>query len=188
MMNRKSKIYTGQGDGGNTRLYGGRLVPKDNPFIEVYGTIDELNSILGVIVSIRPANKIQNILKQLQQDLFLISAELAAPVKQPKKGFRQRFKEQNIHQLERLIDAWDADLPVLKNFILPGGTSIAAWLHLARTVCRRAERRLVTLMRRDDTNPHIQIYLNRLSDLFFVLARSINRQKGKQDVIWKNIA
>jgi cob(I)alamin adenosyltransferase len=188
-MNRsgKIKIYTRQGDGGKTRLFGGRIVPKDNTRIEICGTLDELNSVLGLVLGMPSNGRMKKILRQLQNDIFLISAELAAPLAQGKKGFRVRFREQDILHLENVIDELDERLPLLENFILPGGTSTAAWLHLARTVCRRAERRLVTLQRREKTDPGIQIYLNRLSDLLFVLARYANQQQGKKDITWKNL-
>ena len=181
------KIYTGQGDKGNTRLIGGRIVRKDNDLVEVYGTLDELNSVLGTVSSEKLNGKLKKRLHQIQSDLFLISSELAAPEIKDKKKFNLRFNEQYIHDLEDFIDEIQKQLPQLRNFILPGGSRPAALLHLARTVCRRAERRLVTLTQRKKTDPNILIYLNRLSDLLFVLARYTNQLQGKKDIIWDNL-
>ena len=182
------KIYTGQGDGGKTRLYGGRIVYKDDPRIEVCGTLDELNCIVGLVLSIKSAGWLKKVLRPVQNDLFLISAELAAPVKKGKKAFKIKFNQQKIRELESGIDDLDLQLPPLKNFILPGsGTPAASQLHLARSVCRRAERRLVTLSRHEKIAGNIQIYLNRLSDLFFMLARYANHLQNKKDIIWKNL-
>jgi cob(I)alamin adenosyltransferase len=184
-----SKIYTGQGDGGKTRLYGGRIVFKDDPRIEICGTLDELNCIVGLALTVKSADRLKKIMRSVQNDLFLISAELAAPVLKGPRAFRIKFNKQKIHELESGIDDLAKKLPLLKNFILPGGggTSAAAWLHLARSVCRRAERRLVTLNRREKINGDILIYLNRLADLFFMMARYANRIQNKNDIIWKNL-
>jgi cob(I)alamin adenosyltransferase len=181
------KIYTGQGDRGSTRLLGGPSIRKDNARIEICGTLDELNSILGLIRSVVRPQRIKKPIYQIQNDLFLISSELAAPVTTVKKKFRQRFGRNYIRMLEHHIDTVQDFLPPLKNFILPGGTPSAAWLHLARTVCRRAERRLVTLMRKEKTDPDILVYLNRLSDFLFVLARYANYLGKQRDVVWKNM-
>ena len=181
------KIYTGQGDGGKTRLYGGRIVYKDDPRIEVCGTLDALNCIVGLVLSIKSAGWLKKVLRPVQNDLFLISAELAAPVKKGKKAFKIKFNQQKIRELESGIDDLERQLPPLKNFILPGsGTLAASQLHLARSVCRRAERRLVTLSRHEKIDSNILIYLNRLSDLFFMLARYANHIQNKKDIIWKN--
>ncbi len=183
----RSKIYTGQGDGGKTRLYGGRIVFKDDPRIEICGTLDELNSLVGLVLSIKPVDRTKKLLRSIQNDLFLISAELAAPEKKGKKAFKLKFETQKIRELELSIDDLDKKLPLLKNFVLPGGgTPVAAWLHLARSVCRRAERRVVTLSRSEKIDGNIQIYLNRLSDLFFMMARYANHIKNKKDIIWKS--
>jgi cob(I)alamin adenosyltransferase len=183
------KIYTGQGDGGKTRLYGGRIVFKDDPRIEVCGTLDELNCLAGLLLSVKPAGRLKKVLRSVQNDLFLISAELAAPVMKGKKAFKIKFDKKKIRELESSIDDLNQQLPLLKNFILPGGAGTsptAAWLHLLRSVCRRAERRLVTLSRGEKIDGNIQIYLNRLSDLFFMLARYDNHIKNKKETIWKN--
>ncbi len=182
------KIYTGQGDEGKTRLYGGRIVFKDDPRIEVCGTLDELNCIVGLVLSVKSAGRLKKVLRSVQNDLFLISAELAAPDMKGKKTFKIKFNHQKIRELESGIDDLDRKLPPLKNFILPGsGTLTASQLHLARSVCRRAERRLVTLSRHEKIDSNIRIYLNRLSDLFFMLARYANHIQNKNDIIWKNL-
>jgi cob(I)alamin adenosyltransferase len=181
------KIYTGQGDKGKTRLFGGRMVRKDDHLVEACGTLDELNSVLGVVVSEQLNPRMKKMLFRIQSDLFLISSELAAPANNDKTKFAQRFNEQFIHDLEHFIDELQKKLPPLRNFILPGGTHPAALLHLARTVCRRAERRLTALILNKKIDPDIFIYLNRLSDLLFVSARYTNYLQGKKDIIWNNL-
>jgi len=182
------KIYTGQGDRGRTKLFGGRSVFKDDPRIEICGALDELNCLVGLVLSAKPRSPLQKLLRSIQNDLFLISAELAAPVQKKAVSLKMKFDIQRIRILEMHIDDLDRELPPLKNFIMPGsGTPAAAWLHLARAVCRRAERRLVTLSRREKVDGNIQVYLNRLSDLLFMLARYANRLQNKKDIIWKRL-
>ena len=170
------KIYTRTGDRGETSLFGGARVPKNDPRIDAYGTIDELNSCLGVVLSVEPDAQ----LLEVQRDLFEIGAHLASPGTSRFTG----VESSRIEELERGIDAMEADLVPLKSFILPGGTAAAAQLHVARTVCRRAERLVVALQDDDPATQSSIAYLNRLSDYLFVAARYANRKRGVEDVPW----
>lgn len=179
------KIYTKTGDAGETGLFGGPRVPKCHPRIAAYGDVDELNAVLGWARSLEPPQSIESVLGPIQHDLFAIGGELAAvdPEKLP-----VRFNGlQRIAALETSIDQHESQLQPLKQFILPAGTPPAAALHMARTVARRAERSVVDLAATDGTtiSPDVMIYLNRLSDLLFVLARSVNSQLGVSDVPWE---
>ena len=184
------KIYTKTGDRGDTGLFGGGRVPKDHVRVDAYGEVDELNSTLGVvIVHLQEAGEtaLADGLRQVQADLFTIGANLATPA--PEDGGRENpyipaLDPARAATLEGWIDAADAELEPLKSFILPGGAPAAAALHLARTVCRRAERRVVTLSREVTVDPAVVIYLNRLSDLLFTLARLANHRAGVEDVPW----
>jgi cob(I)alamin adenosyltransferase len=170
------KIYTRTGDSGETSLFGGSRVAKDDPRIEAYGTIDELNSAIGVVRASWPSSPIDKQLNAIQSDLFDIGAHLAAPGNDRFAGVEPR----RIDELERAIDAMESELQPLTNFIIPGGSLPAAELHIARTVCRRAERRVVAL----EDNPATVAYLNRLSDYLFVAARYANRGHGVPDTPW----
>jgi cob(I)alamin adenosyltransferase len=179
------KIYTKTGDDGETGLFGGPRVRKDAPRIEAYGTVDELNSVIGVARSHELAGEFDAILNRIQNELFDLGAQLATP--NPAAHQTQLIGPDAIAALERAIDEFEKRLAPLKQFILPGGTPAAAQLHLARTVCRRAERRLVTLVS-TSTEPiagDLVIYLNRLSDLLFVMARAVNLAAGRADVPWQ---
>ena len=169
------KIYTRTGDSGETSLFGGSRVAKDDPRIEAYGTIDELNSTVGVARASWPSSPIDKQLGAIQSDLFDIGAHLAAPGNDRFAGVEPR----RIEELERAIDAMESELQPLTSFIIPGGSLAAAQLHVARTVCRRAERRVVAL---EDTAT--VAYLNRLSDYLFVAARYANRGHGVPDTPW----
>jgi cob(I)alamin adenosyltransferase len=175
------KIYTKTGDEGETGLFGGGRVPKDDPRVQAYGEVDELNAALGFGAALEPGNFELETLHTIQRDLFGIGAELATP--NPEK-LRAALTAGQVRALELVIDKHEATLPALKNFILPGGTPKAAAFHLARTTCRRAERSVVTLAREQQINPLIIHYLNRLSDLLFVLARAVNKQAGRSDIVW----
>ncbi|HEY4310382.1 MAG TPA: cob(I)yrinic acid a,c-diamide adenosyltransferase [Pirellulales bacterium] len=177
------KIYTKTGDAGETGLFGGPRVPKDAPRIEAYGTVDELNALLGLVRCETLAPDIDALLARIQNELFDVGAELATPNPQAKNT--ATLGPKNIAALEEAIDQHEAHLAPLRQFILPGGTRPAALMHLARTVCRRAERRLVTLATTETISPTLVIYLNRLSDLLFVLARSTNQSQGCNDVPWQ---
>jgi cob(I)alamin adenosyltransferase len=177
------KIYTKTGDEGETSLFGGARVSKDVPRIEAFGTVDELNSVIGICRAVNPRREVGKILEQVQRDLFTLGAELATPGPVGKNR-SARIKAPDIGRLERHIDAFDARIPALRKFILPGGNAPAAMMHLARTVCRRAERRVVALGRRERVSPAAIIYLNRLSDLLFVLARWENGRAGIPETQW----
>jgi cob(I)alamin adenosyltransferase len=174
------KIYTRTGDDGDTGLFGGGRVPKDHPRVEAYGTLDELNSVLGLLAA-HLEGELAEIVRGVQRTLFDIGAELATP----EAGRVPALGAEATAALERYIDRWEGELDPLKTFILPGGTRLAAICHLARSITRRAERRVVTLARTDPINPEILRYLNRLSDLLFVMARLLNRRAGAPDVPWE---
>lgn len=179
------KIYTQFGDKGKTRLIGGNVVDKDHLRIEVYGTLDELNSHVGLAQCVIKTPLVNGILTRIQNDLFRISSILAAPDEKSLKTLGLSVSGDDIAFLEKSIDQMDGELPGLQNFILPGGSEAAARLHIARTVCRRAERHLTRLMHDTDVMPDILIYLNRLSDLFFVAARYVNHAEGIEDIPWQ---
>ena len=183
-LNGPIKIYTKTGDDGDTGLFGGPRVRKDAARIEAYGTVDELNAVLGCARCEPLPAEIDSLLACVQRELFDLGAELATP--DPSKLSLQVLNLPQIAALESAIDEHEARLAPLKQFILPGGTKGASWLHLARTVCRRAERRLVSLSAAESISPQLVVYLNRLSDLLFVLARSVNRSAGLADVPWKS--
>jgi len=175
------KIYTKTGDAGETGLFGGGRVPKDDPRVRAYGDVDETNAAIGFAAALDPPQFESDTLQAIQRDLFTIGAELATP---NAAKVRDAIGAERVSALERLIDKYEASLAPLKNFILPGGAPKAAAFHLARTTCRRAERSVVTLSRGQQVNPAIIHYLNRLSDLLFMLARGCNKQAGRSDVEW----
>lgn len=169
-------------------LFGGGRMPKDHPRVEAYGTVDELNSTLGVAVSFMPSRSvIAKALGGIQNELFNIGSELASGTEGKAAAAARLFidEEAKIAALERLIDGYDAKVPALRTFILPSGSQAGAMLHLCRTVCRRAERAVVTLSHEEAVNPHILGYLNRLSDLLFVLARYVNKAARKPESEWR---
>ncbi len=178
MEHRLTRIYTRTGDRGDTGLADGSRHPKDEPRLEAIGTVDELNSALGVLLAQRLPDDLERALTAVQHRLFDLGAELARPG-------AQLLDEGAVSTLERHIDAWNAHLAPLREFILPGGHPSAAQAHLARAVCRRAERRLVALHHVEPQNPHSLAYLNRLSDLLFVAARYLNHLHGQGDVLWQ---
>ncbi|PCH84995.1 MAG: ATP:cob(I)alamin adenosyltransferase [Piscirickettsiaceae bacterium] len=177
MGHRLSKIYTRTGDSGTTGLGDGSRVEKDSLRVEAYGTVDELNSQIGLVIAFGVDDKIANQLLDIQHDLFDLGSELCVP------GY-SAIDEANIDTLENILDAHNTDLPALKEFILPGGNLAAASCHVARTVCRRAERIAVSLAREEKINPPVVKYLNRLSDLLFVMCRVLARQDGRSEVLW----
>ncbi len=176
------KIYTKKGDTGNTSLFGGQTVPKSSTRIDAYGTVDELNSVLGIVRSLKPDSIIDQWLNVIQHQLFVLGADLATPYSRETRI--DRISEDEISYLEKLIDKMDEELPALKNFILPGGTQAAAQLHLARTVCRRAERITVSCLEDDYVSEMTIKYLNRLSDFLFMLGRYENFKSGTKDIPW----
>ena len=184
------KIYTRAGDKGETGLFGGERVRKDSARVEAYGTVDELNCVLGVARATLPAGSpIEPLLARLQNQLFDLGAELATPPRRLETKLGARIPlvtDDDTTALEAEIDRAEEDLDPLKTFILPGGTAASAALHVARAVCRRAERRVISLAHSDGdaVRPEAMRYLNRLSDLLFVLARRVNLQSGVPDVSW----
>jgi cob(I)alamin adenosyltransferase len=180
------KIYTRRGDQGQTDLFGGERVAKDHLRVECYGSVDELNAVVGVCASATAHPELRGPLTRVQAELFALGAYLATPdpARRAKAGVAEP-SEASVALLEREIDAFEAELSPLRRFILPGGSAGAAAFHLARTVCRRAERRAVELHRGDPLAPAALHYLNRLSDYFFVLARVENRRSGVPDVQWE---
>jgi len=179
------KVYTRRGDGGETDLFGGERVGKDAQRVEAYGAVDELNATLGPAAAASPHEDVTTLVQQIQSALFDLGAYLATP------DAARRAKSQvpvpsaeEIADLEAHIDAFEEELEPLRSFVLPGGTAAAAAFHVARTVCRRAERRVVSLAREDDLDPLAVGYLNRLSDLLFVIARLENRRAGVPDIPW----
>ena len=177
MGHRLSKIYTRTGDKGTTALGDGTRVDKDHPRVEAYGTVDELNSLVGVVLSFTVSEEIRAALTEVQHDLFDLGGELCLPG-------TTLITDPHVIRLEQTLDRFNETLPPLKEFILPGGGQAAAACHHARTVCRRAERRLITLMRQEPMDDQPLVYLNRLSDLLFVTARVLARDEGGGDVLW----
>lgn len=180
------KIYTRTGDRGDTGLFGGGRVPKDHPRVAAYGDVDELNAVVGMSRAAGPLPRVDEVLVPIQRDLFAIGALLATPDREKMAQHLEKAQltSARIVELERAIDACERELEPLRSFILPGGTSKSAALHLARTVCRRAERAVVALARDEELPEIVVIYLNRLSDLLFMLARVANRSAGAAEVTW----
>jgi len=179
------KIYTKTGDSGQTGLFNGRRVAKDNPRVAAYGDVDELNAALGLARSLISDSEIVGALIEIQKDLFSLGASLADPdFGEKKRSPKFHVSETRITDLETWIDRWEAELSPLQQFILPGGSQAGACLHMARTVCRRAERQIVHLGRLEKLAPLPLIYLNRLSDFLFVLARYINHKATSPEIPW----
>lgn len=178
------KIYTRTGDKGRTSLIGGHRVPKTHYRLEAYGTIDELNAHVGLLVAQLPSSSAQlPVLQQVQNTLFVIGAQLATPSDVPTTV---AVTPAMVSALEAAIDHIDAQLPPLRAFVLPGGCMSSAQCHVCRTVCRRAERRVLALARRVSLSPEVCSYLNRLSDYLFVLARLLNAEQGTEEIFWQN--
>lgn len=182
-----TKIYTKTGDKGTTGLLGSQRVPKDDVRIEAYGTVDELNAVLGVARAQGLDPAADGLVERLQNELFAVGAALADP--NPKGRFHHSIEPEHASRLERIIDDLESELTPLSKFILPGGALPAASIHLARTVCRRAERLVVRLSRQPDeaVPPALIIYLNRLGDLLFVLARVVNHRADVSDIPWNGL-
>ena len=178
MGNRLSKIYTRTGDDGTTGLGDGSRTDKDGIRVAAYGTTDELNSVLGMLLAIGTPDNITLVLHEVQHHLFDLGGELCIPG-------HQAIQQSHIDWLEQTLDHFNESLPALKDFILPGGSQAAATCHLARTVCRRAERLVVSLQRVEQVPPFSMKYLNRLSDLLFVVARVLARHDGGSEVLWQ---
>ncbi|MBI3841207.1 MAG: cob(I)yrinic acid a,c-diamide adenosyltransferase [Thaumarchaeota archaeon] len=176
-------MYTRRGDRGETSLYGPRRVPKDSPLVEAYGTIDELNSLLGVVISQTKDKRLVASLKGVQKMLFVAGADAAS---EPGSGSKvPRITHSDTEKVEAMTDDLLARLPSLKNFILPGGSPAGAWLQLARAVCRRAERRILTASKSEKVNPELLPFFNRLSSYLFNLSRLTNRKARVREEVWK---
>jgi cob(I)alamin adenosyltransferase len=180
------KIYTKTGDDGSTGLFGGQRVGKDDRRVAAYGEVDELNALVGRARTMAEARSpLQALLQKVQRDLFVLGAQLADPTaKVASRRAKAGLDAAGARRLEQAIDRGEAKLPALKSFILPGGSPLAAELHLCRAVCRRAERAIVALHHAEPIDPRILAYVNRLSDLFFVLARAANQAAGRADEPW----
>ena len=178
------KIYTRTGDSGETSLFAGGRTNKDVPRLHAYGTVDELNSVLGLALAQGVSQQVTEWLQTIQNELFIVGADLATPQDAEAKWLT-RLAEEPVMRLEREIDQMDERLPELKNFILPGGTTGAATLHIARTVCRRAERWVVSVSEQETINPSVLHYVNRLSDWLFTAARYENLMAGRDEAIWQ---
>lgn len=177
------KIYTKTGDQGETSLFSGGRVPKHHLRVESYGTIDELNSVLGVVRASQPSSQTDEWIETVQNQLFHLGADLATPL-DAKADWVVRIKAEQITWLEETIDNMTEDLVPLTNFILPGGTIASAQLHIARTVCRRAERLVSALQQEEAISEHVIAYINRLSDWLYTLARFENKQAGEAESKW----
>ena len=177
MGNRLSKIYTRTGDDGTTGLGDGSRTQKDSLRVEAYGTVDELNSAVGLLIAHLEDEALSSVLLDVQHDLFDLGGELCMPG-------TELIGDRHTERLEKELDRINADLPPLKDFILPGGSPAAAQAHLARTICRRAERRVIALARHEEVNEPAIRYLNRLSDLLFVVSRTIARASGVGEILW----
>jgi cob(I)alamin adenosyltransferase len=192
MVIRITRVYTRTGDKGETSLVGGKRVPKDSPRIDAYGTIDELNSIVGLARVFNEENLdageahqfLDEVLCKIQDELFDLGSELATPPEFFKDGMF-RISETEIKNIEKVIDKCQEDLEPLNSFILPGGGRVGGYLHQCRTVCRRAERDILRLAREETVSDCLLKYVNRLSDLFFVLSRWISKQTGEQEYLWQ---
>lgn len=180
------KIYTRTGDSGDTGLFGGGRVPKSDARVDAYGDVDELNAVLGMVRATPPSEFHDGLFEAIQRDLFSIGGHLATPDPEKVRAALEKatLTSARVDEFERIMDAAETELPPLRAFVLPGGHPKAAVLHLARTVCRRAERRVVALAQVAPVPGLFLIYLNRLSDLLFVLARLSNHQAGQPDVTW----
>ncbi len=185
-MPRITKLYTRKGDDGTTSLGSRERVPKDALRVQAYGTVDELNSTIGVAVASGLCHRLAEVLPAIQNELFNLGSDLSFLKGDKEKYGIPQMEASHVARMEALIDELSAAVGPLKNFILPGGSIGAAHLHVARTVCRRAERQTITLAREEeDVNPHIIQYLNRLSDALFAMARYENHQKGVAEPLWE---
>jgi len=180
------KIYTKTGDKGETGLFGGKRVQKSSIRISAYGTVDELNAALGLSLCYVQNEKVKSVLERLQHQLFVVGADLATPLETESKNITiPRVSSEEITDSETAIDSFEKELEPLQYFILPGGSKAAAQLHVARTICRRAEREVVLLSQQEEINQNIVILLNRISDLLFVLSRIENKTSGIPDQKWE---
>ena len=177
-----TKIYTKTGDDGTTGLIGGKRIKKTDSRIIAYGAIDEINSAIGIALSLMPDSDINEILTKVQNDLFVAGADLANP---NLTDLTNRITNDMVEYIENHIDRLESELPPITYFILPGGSPLASQVHLARSICRRAEINILEIAEKEQINKTCQIYINRLSDLLFVISRTINNRKKIKDVAWK---
>jgi cob(I)alamin adenosyltransferase len=187
-MPRITRVYTRTGDDGTTGLGSGQRVPKDSLRIEAYGTVDELNSHIGVALASGAHEPAASALARIQNELFHLGSDLCIREEDKKRLPAPKIEKRHVVALEKLMDELSEELAPLENFILPGGSPAAAALHVARTVCRRAERRVLALSRQEQIGPHALTYLNRLSDALFVMARYENKKSGGADTLWNSRA
>lgn len=182
---RITKVYTKKGDAGETRLGGGQKIAKNASRIHAYGTIDELNSVIGVVLAFEPIHKIKEALTRIQHHLFTVGGDLCLLDEDKQKWQTPSITEEDVEFLEKLMDGMSDELKPLEEFILPGGTKVSAFLHQARCVCRRAERHIVALAGEAKIEGNVLKYVNRLSDTLFVMARYENLQRNVEDVYWQ---
>jgi cob(I)alamin adenosyltransferase len=179
------KIYTRKGDAGETGIWGGVRLSKDDLRMEAIGAVDECNATIGVVLAHELPQRVADLMRQVQSTLFIVGSDLMAPDRSGPGGSLPRVSDADTSRLEQAIDELELELPPLRNFIVPGGTVTAAHVHVARTVCRRAERQVTRLARRGDpVSDAVRAYLNRLSDFLFVAARYLNHTTGAGDVVW----
>lgn len=183
----KMKLYTGFGDEGKTALFGGETVKKNHLRVEMYGTLDELNSFIGLILSKNKDKAVATDLTAVQNELFTFGAEMATPSTEKRAGFTEQLSKVHIDALENMIDKYSAQVPPLKKFVLPGGCEAASFAHISRTICRRAERMLISLAEEISIRADLIVYLNRLSDLLFIIARYQNVVNKVEDIAWEGI-
>ena len=176
------KIYTKTGDDGTTGLQAGKRISKSNIRIRAYGAVDELNAVIGLILSSKFDNELEKLLKTIQKDLFVTGSDLS---NHDLSSTENRVTPEMVENIEKNIDRLEKELPPITNFILPGGHEIASLIHIARTVTRRAETQVIALDEKEKVNDECKKYLNRLSDLLFVIARIVNKKNGFEDIIWK---
>jgi cob(I)alamin adenosyltransferase len=187
-MPRLTKIYTRKGDDGNTALSGGQRVAKDSKRVSAYGTVDELNAAIGVALAHGPDERIAIALREIQNELFHLGSDLSFREEDKKEIDVPQIRPEHVQKLEQLVDELVEVVGPLQNFILPGGTLVSAQLHVARTVCRRAERDVVALAREEEIGAQALTYLNRLSDALFVMARYENHVQGQEEPLWNSHA
>jgi len=180
--NYSMKIYTKTGDDGTTGVQGGKRISKSNLRIKAYGMIDELNATIGLVISKKFDDDIENLLKNIQNDLFVAGSDLSNP---DLKNMKNRITNEMVTNIEKTIDRLENELPPINNFILPGGHEVASLIHISRTIARRAETVVISLNEKEKINDECIKFLNRLSDLLFVIARTINKKNGSNDIIWK---